>query len=816
MVENYDSVVAQMREAGLVVDEGLEIGVLRRARTVDHPRERRGWYILHEVTGRDGRRLLVGTFGVWRGNDNGAIKVRLDRSNLTKDQIKAINARIAEDRKRAAAARKRRAEAAARRAAAAWRKAERSGESEYLGRKGVGAHGVRFTESGCVIVPMQDAAGSIHGLQFILPKDHPRRKKTGRDKEYWPRGLVKRGHWFQIGSIRDLVLLAEGYATGATLHEATGLPVAVAFDANNLLPVAQAIHERYPAARILVCADDDYVQTCRHCKKRTKVETPQCEHCGREHGKANAGVEAAKAAALAVGGAWIKPAFSEDRQYQKFTDFNDLQQLEGRHVVRGQVESALDQLGWRRPLGGAAPRGAAREKGDGGKRPMAPKMTIDEAVARYWGTYGLGGEVLFDEVERRLVHKRDVANLLPRHGIDEMRAHPDWRVARDWEIGFDPTESDPDILCNLYAGWPTTPKEGECQNLLDLLYYLCSNEPNREEVYEWILKWLAYPIQHPGAKMHSAIVVHGPQGTGKSRFFEAYAKIYGEYGRVLGQEALEDKFNADWAEKKLFILADEVLARTEMFHVKNRLKGFITGDTIRVNPKNLPAHNERNHMNIVFLSNERQPLVLENDDRRHCVIWVPPKLPDSFFRAVDEEIDNGGIEALHHYLLRLDLGDFKPWAKPPATTAKADLIQSSASSEERFVEEWVAGELENADGEPIPLCPCLGSTLYALYERWCRQNGERFPRPRNQFINYLKKRPGWSAGKSERTLVSLNSSQTKNRKMVVPSEQDLILAARRAGEHSMQQEALRQPDETKAHWLTRGYFLFENAVGVAE
>ena len=67
------------------------------------------------------------------------------------------------------------------------------------------------------------------------------------------------------------------------------------------------------------------------------------------------------------------------------------------------------------------------------------------------------------------------------------------------------------------------------------------------------------PIQHPGAKLKSTIVVHGPQGTGKNLFFEALMRIYGEYGDVIDQSAVEDKFN-DWASRKLFMIADEVVA----------------------------------------------------------------------------------------------------------------------------------------------------------------------------------------------------------------------------------------------------------------
>jgi putative DNA primase/helicase len=349
--------------------------------------------------------------------------------------------------------------------------------------------------------------------------------------------------------------------------------------------------------------------------------------------------------------------------------------------------------------------------------------------------------------------------------------------------------------------------------LLDLLYNMCANERNQDDVYQWVLRWLAYPLQHPGAKMQSAIVVHGPQGTGKSRFFEAYAKIFGKYARVLGQEALEDKFNADWAEAKQFILADEVMARADMFHIKNRLKGMITGETIRVNPKNVAAHNEKNQMNIVFLSNERMPLVLEEDDRRYCVIWVPPKPDDNFFNDLNNEIDNGGIVALHDHLLRLDLGDFKPWAKPPMTSSKKDLIQQSLSSEDRFIEAWIAGDLTGQDGDPLPFCPCLGSHLYKAYDRWCQSIGERTRRAQ-ELIGLASKRHGWDAGKTQHTWTTLLDATDKSRKMVIPSDVDMSRAlARDNAKFQQQTKLMRDKFESKARWLTAGAMAFEDALG---
>ena len=820
MAVNYESVLAEMRAAGLLVDR-LEVDSGRTVRRpLEDDREKRGWYRLSTVE-LGGQSWLVGAWGVWRGNDNGKVAVKPDRGavKLGADEQRAISAKIRSDNARAKKERELEAERAAAWAAKAWRQYEPSGHSAYLDRKRVGAHGLRFHPAGTVAVPMMDARGRIWGLQVIRGPD----RGGKREKEYWPKGLHKQGRFHLIGGIpRGVLLIAEGYATAASLHEATGLSVAVAFDAGNLLPVAEVLAKEY-GCKVLLCADDDFATD------------------------GNPGVAAARTAALAVDGRVLVPSFGDERQIaareriheaaplpgaagltraenqaaktrvaallreigaDKLSDFNDLAVSEGVAIVRAQVDGALAAAGWR--AGSSARVPASRGDGDSAAADaMTPRLSVEDAVARYWGTYGFGGKVLFDEIERRLVHIDDVRNLLPRHGMDSLREHPDWRVARDWEIGFDPSELDPLIRCNLYAGWPTQPVEGRCDRLLEMLQYLCSNEPNGAELYQYVLRWLALPIQRPGAKMHSAVVIHGPQGTGKSLFFESYLKIYGPYGIVLGQEALEDKFNADWAEKKLFVLADEVLARQDMFHTKNRLKGFITGDTIRVNPKNVAAHKEKNCMNIVFLSNERQPLVIENDDRRHCVIWSPPALPRAFFDQVLEEIDAGGIAALHHHLKQLDLGDFRVGTRPPMSQSKQELIQQSASSEERFVEEWIALELEWS-GQPVPFCPCLGTDLYKLYSRWCDQRGERRRRLQD-LIGHCGKRYGWRAGRSERTWESFSDRRSRNRKLVVP---DAGAVAESVARCATGEQAKHVIDRfgSQTEWLTNGFFAFASAI----
>jgi putative DNA primase/helicase len=140
--------------------------------------------------------------------------------------------------------------------------------------------------------------------------------------------------------------------------------------------------------------------------------------------------------------------------------------------------------------------------------------------------------------------------------------------------------------------------------------------------------------------------------------------------------------------------------------------------------------------------------VIEEDDRRHCVIWTPPKKDPEYYKAVSAEINNGGIEALHDWLLGIDLGDFNEHTKPPMTTAKEELLMLSKDSILRFYEEWMAGEFEwtsedyqDTQGMKSNNTPVLSEDLYELYKSWCGRQGVR-PSPLNRAIDYIAKRPG--------------------------------------------------------------------------
>ena len=181
----------------------------------------------------------------------------------------------------------------------------------YLVRKDVAVHGLRVFK-GVLVVPVRDLAGVLHSLQFI---------SAGGVKRFLQGGRIQ-GLCCWLGALPEpaenkpfTICIAEGFATGASLYQASGHAVAIAFHAGNLGPVASALRARYPGARIIFCADDD-------------VDTP-----------GNPGRTQATEVARQVGGWLAVPDFGDSRPADA-TDFNDLHRLRGLSAVLTSLDGA--------------------------------------------------------------------------------------------------------------------------------------------------------------------------------------------------------------------------------------------------------------------------------------------------------------------------------------------------------------------------------------------------------------------------------------------------------------------------------------------
>ncbi|MDY0215046.1 MAG: zincin-like metallopeptidase domain-containing protein [Bacilli bacterium] len=195
---------------------------------------------------------------------------------------------------------------------------EATNNHPYLLEKGVLNHGLKLDARGNLLMPLSDINGKMWTVQHIGINGY---------KGFEPGGK-KEGNFFLIGakSISDVnsAVICEGYATGASIHEAIKAPVIIAVDAYNLINVANAIHEKFPSKPIVIAADNDIQK--------------------EEIGKPNVGRLQAEAAAKAVKGTFIVPRFTSQEILKGATDFNDLFKSRGLSEVKKQLELALDVM----------------------------------------------------------------------------------------------------------------------------------------------------------------------------------------------------------------------------------------------------------------------------------------------------------------------------------------------------------------------------------------------------------------------------------------------------------------------------------------
>jgi putative DNA primase/helicase len=354
---------------------------------------------------------------------------------------------------------------------------------------------------------------------------------------------------------------------------------------------------------------------------------------------------------------------------------------------------------------------AAQLRGRGG---------LADALNRYIYIYPTDSS--WDVTERRRVPV-SALKLAIADVFDGWLKHPSRRDIDERALVFDPGGPlEQAGRINTFRGLPfegvdDAPDWQRCVQIRTLMYHLTNGD---EAVYWWMVRWLAYPLQHVGAKMASALLLHSDvQGSGKSLLFEDVIKpMYGEYGATLGQHQLESQYT-DWRSQVLFALFEEIFSGATKFAHTGQMKQMITGKTQRIEKKYMAGWEEANHMNAVFLSNETQPFPLDPSDRRMLVLWPRKKLTDELKAAVLAEIADGGVAVFLAYLRWLDLGDFHTHTEPPITDAKQDLIDYSRYGWDLFHRDWSSGATE------WPYQTCLLSDLYQCYKRWCSATGER-------------------------------------------------------------------------------------------
>jgi len=276
---------------------------------------------------------------------------------LTKDQLAALKAEAAEKQALRFAETKALQNKAANAAGEKWDNAKTweelkqksSPSSAYLYKKQVQNYGLRVENAAKpdqkLLVPARDINGKLWSVQTIDEDGNKRfqknARKTGLMHIIDPENKIGEGLGYFTNKYlgQGSILIAEGYATAASVHEATQRPTIVAFDAGNLKPVAEAVRKQYPHAKIVIAADNDH----------------KLEH--KPYG--NVGKNKATEAALAVGGFMVAPGFDDEQKAKGLSDWNDLAQANGTKAI---VEQMRQQLKRQRAVQkGEKPKRAALE-----------------------------------------------------------------------------------------------------------------------------------------------------------------------------------------------------------------------------------------------------------------------------------------------------------------------------------------------------------------------------------------------------------------------------------------------------------------------
>lgn len=516
-----DEFSARIAAAGLRPPDHVLVNAHNLTRFRSGPENKKnGFYRLTVLKGHNGDDLAFGMFGCWKRNievkwssKDPAKYTPLDRARQTQEQdrLRKVN----EEKKHNAAVR----------AQKIWQRCA-SGAVDpshpYLVKKQIEPRGIRQMKHQLVIPVFAD--GHLVSLQFIAADGSKLFLTGGRTQGGYASVSDK-------NDSREIIIIAEGYATAASIYQAMRMPVVVAFNAGNLKPVAQAIRAKYPNAQIIIAADND------------------------QWTKGNPGITHATAAANAVDARVVFPAFHVGDP-RKPTDFNDLHLAAGLQAIRDTFAGTPPDL--TPPSSGALPArvdAATPEPPDWRAKLLSGKQVVNGYPHPFDGKSKMNaycfvkhhalfrGLFVYNEFTDEVMVIRcpqwdDPASFRPRRLADEdyfmIAAHLeycDMRVSK---------ETAAEATIKVAKENAVNPPRDYFERLrwdgvkrLDawLTYYLGADEQPPEYLALVGSKWLigaVSRIYQPGCKFDSVLILEGVQGLGKSVALRTLATFGGE------------------------------------------------------------------------------------------------------------------------------------------------------------------------------------------------------------------------------------------------------------------------------------------------
>jgi hypothetical protein len=274
--------------------------------------------------------------------------------------------------------------------------------------------------------------------------------------------------------------------------------------------------------------------------------------------------------------------------------------------------------------------------------------------------------------------------------------HPRRRTYEN--LVLDPTKPETfDSNYNLWRGYGVKPKQGDWslmkRHIEDVL--ADGNKTNAE----YIIRWSAWVLQNPGERAEVALTFRGGEGVGKGIFGRALKALFGRNGKqIFSSKHLVGRFNAHLRDA-CFVFADEAVAPDDK-DGHAALKGLITEPELPIEGKGRDVDWAANHVSLIIVGNEDHLVPAGKDARRYMVLNVPPtkQQNEEWFNPIVEQLKNGGLEAMLHDLLAMDLGKWHP-RKRVVTEALHEQQRLGLKGAERLMLEF----LELGDFQPVRL-----------------------------------------------------------------------------------------------------------------
>ena len=232
---------------------------------------------------------------------------------------------------------------------------------------------------------------------------------------------------------------------------------------------------------------------------------------------------------------------------------------------------------------------------------------------------------------------------------------------------------------NLWQGWGVEDWAGDWGLLRSHILKVICNDNRDFAVY--VIRWIAWAIQHPDAQAEVALVLIGQKGTGKGTLVRCLERIFKPHSfQVSDREDVIGKFNGHLEDVILFI-ADEAYWGGDKRCI-GRLQGMITEPELPIQHKGFNTKKVPNYLHVVMFAEPGWVVPAGKHERRYAVLSVSDKhIGDvEYFTALRNEIAIGGAEGMFHDLRRIDLGDWHPRQIPEALLHSAAIQRQQSKT----------------------------------------------------------------------------------------------------------------------------------------